>query len=175
MKKTFILKENITGRDIPEFYTKVDVTLTDTDITFEFECKNTQFFNYTEGYNTEIWRGDVCEAYLCTDGTRQNYYEIQVSHNNSNYFTLVHNPDGNFQTTFIDVNPLTTKVERVNDKDFKVMFKVPLKAINYDKEKGLLMNIFRIETEGGVQDKNLLAASPTFDETFHRPEYFIKF
>ncbi len=175
MKRTFVLKENITGKEIPEFYTKVDVTLTETDIIFEFDCKNTQYFSFCEGYNTEIWRGDVCEAYICTDGTGVNYYEIQVAHNNSNYFSLVHNPDGNYKTTFIDENPMTSKVEKSGENDYKVTFSIPLKAINYDREKGLLMNIFRIETEGGVQDKNLLSANPTLDDTFHKPEFFFKF
>ncbi len=173
-KKTFILKENITGKDIPEFYTKVDVTLTDTDIIFEFDCKNTQYFSYCEGYNTEIWRGDVCEAYICTDGTSVNYYEIQVTHNNSNYFSKVYNPDGNYQTTFIDENPMLSSVEKV-DGGYKVRFSIPLKAIGYDEKKGILMNVFRIETEGGIQDKNLLALNPTLTDTYHKPEFFIKF
>ena len=173
IKKTFILRENSTGKDFPEFHTEVTVTLTEKDITFEFEGKNTTFYSYCEGYNTELWRGDVCEAYICTDGSRENYYEIQIAPNNSNYFSSVYNPDGNFRTTFIDENPLTSSVERKGN-DIRVVFSIPLKAINYDKEKGILLNIFRIETEGVCQDKNLLALSPTLQPTLHRPEFFVK-
>ena len=172
-KRTFILKENRKGGAIPEFETKVDVTLTDTDITFEFFCKNSKFFSYCEGYNTELCRGDVCEAYICTDGSRVNYYEIQVAMNNSNFFSKVYNPDGNFKGTFIDVNPITSEVERLGN-DYRAKFSLPLKAINYDEKKGVLLNIFRIETEGGTQDKNLLALNPTLQNTYHRPEFFIE-
>ncbi len=174
MKKTFVLKENITGREIPEFYTKVDVTLTDTHLTFEFDCKNTKYYSHCEGYNTDIWYGDVCEAYICTDGTGINYYEIEVTHNNSNYVALVHNPDGNYQSTFVEENPLTSSVEKCGENDYKVKFSLPLEKINYDKEKGILLNIFRIETEGGISDKNLLSANPTLTDTFHKPGYLFK-
>ena len=173
MKKTFILKENKTGKDFPEFHTQVDVTLTETEIIFEFDCKNTKFFSYCEGYNTELWRGDVCEAYICTAGDIAHYYEIQIAPNNSNYFSKVYNPDGVFRTTLIDENPITSSVERFGD-DYKVKFSIPLEKIGYDKEKGIMLNIFRIETEGGVQDKNLLAMNPTLCPTYHRPEFFVK-
>ncbi len=175
IKKSYILKDNITGGDIPEFFTKVDVTLTDSDLIFEFDCKNTKYFSFCEGYNTEIWRGDVCEAYICTDGSRVNYYEIEVTHNNSNYFSLVHNPDGNFTSKFFEQNPLTSKVEKCGENDYKVTFSLPLTAIDYNPSKGLLMNIFRIETEGGEQDKHLLAANPTRRRTFHKPKFFFEF
>ena len=173
MKKSFILKDNRTGKDIPEFLTKVDVSITDKDIIFEFDCKNTKFYSFCEGYNSDLWRGDVCEAYICTDGSRENYFEIQIAPNNSNYCSRVYNPDGNFQTTLVDKNPITSTVEKLGD-DYKVKFSLPLDFIGYDKKKGILLNIFRIETEGGIQDKNLLALSPTLCNTYHRPEFFVK-
>ena len=36
------------------------------------------------------------------------------------------------------------------------------------------MNAFRIETEGGIPDKNLFALSPTLCNKFHHPEYFVE-
>ena len=37
MKRTYELKDNRTGNDLPEFKTTVDVTMTDTDLIFEFD------------------------------------------------------------------------------------------------------------------------------------------
>ena len=172
--KRYVLKNNRTGKEIPEFNTVVDVTLTDTHLTFDFTAKNTKFYSYCEGYNSEIWKGDVCEAYICSDGTRVNYFEIQVAPNNSVYCSKVYNPDGNFKTTFIDENPVSSSVEKDGDT-IKVKFSIPLSVINYDKEKGLLINVFRIETEGGVMDKNLIALNPTLCNTYHKPEFFVEF
>ena len=45
LKKRYELKENLTGKTIPEFKTVVDVELTETEITFEFDCKNSQFYS----------------------------------------------------------------------------------------------------------------------------------
>ena len=54
------------------------------------------------------------------------------------------------------------------------MIKCKLDYVPQDKEKGIMLNIFRIETEGGIQDKNLLAMNPTLCETYHSPEFFVK-
>ena len=172
--KRYVLKNNRTGKDFPEFNTVVDVSLTDTHLIFEFVAENTKFFSYCEGYNSEIWKGDVCEAYICSDGSRVNYFEIQVAPNGSIYCSKVYNPDGNFRTTFIEENPVESAVEKIGN-DIKVRFSIPLSVIGYDQENGLLINVFRIETEGGETDKNLLALNPTLCNTYHKPEFFVKF
>jgi len=51
---------------------------------------------------------------------------------------------------------------------------VPLDKIGYDENKGILFNAFRIETEGGIPEKNLLALNPTLCDTFHNNEYLIE-
>ena len=45
---------------------------------------------------------------------------------------------------------------------------------HYDKEKGILFNAFRIETDGGITDKHLIAWQPACANTFHKPEFFVK-
>lgn len=175
LKKSFVLKENIKGKDIPEFLTTVDVTLDDRNISLVYNCKNSQCFSAYEGYNTDIFDGDVCEVFICTSGDISTYYEIEVAPNNSVYLAGVYNPklNKNIQSTYIEENFLESSVE-INGSDYIVRLKVPLEKIGYDKEKGLLLNIFRIETEGGITDKNILAANPTRCKTFHKPKFFFK-
>ena len=175
IKKSFILKENIKGKEIPDFLTTVDVTLDDKNISFVYNCKNSQLFSACEGYNTDLFNGDVCETFICTSGDISTYYEIEVAPNNSVYLARVYNPklNKNIQSTYVEENFLDTSVQ-FNGNDYTVRLSVPLDKIGYDKEKGILLNIFRIETEGGITDKNILAANPTRCKTFHKPKYFFK-
>ncbi|MBE5738101.1 MAG: hypothetical protein E7348_06885 [Clostridiales bacterium] len=175
MKRTYELKDNRTGNDLPEFKTTVDVTMTDTDLIFEFDCKNSKFFSACDEYNGPLFDGDVCEAFISTDGTRKHYFEIEVAPNNAVFLYTIENFGvGKYETTPIPVNFVTSKVE-IQGNDYKLMFSVPLEKINYNKDIGILFNIFRIETEGGFTDKNLLAANPTKCPYFHDSSKFFEF
>ena len=175
MKRTYELRENLKGGAIPEFKTTVDVTMTDTHLIFEFDCKNSQFFSACDEYNGPLFDGDVCEAFICTDGTRRNYYEIEVAPNNVVFLNKVKNFGVNdYELTPIEENFIDSKVE-FNGNDYKLMFSVPLDKIGYNKDIGILFNIYRIETEGGITDKNLLAANPTLKPVFHDTSYFFEF
>ncbi len=174
LKKRYELKNSRTGEIIPEFKTIVDVTLTDTDIIFEFDCKNSKFYSAYDGYNADLWEGDVCEAFICTDGTRNFYYEIEVAPNNSVFLKYIENRGtGDIIENEIKENFVKSSVELM-DNDYKLKFSIPLDKIKYSNEKGILFNIFRIETEGGIQDKNLLAMNPTMCDTFHNKDYFVE-
>ena len=173
--KRYVLKENITGKEIPDFNTILDVTLTDSHLIFEFDCKNSQFYSAYDKYNAPIWEGDVCEAFICTNGNKNLYYEIEVAPNGTVFLKLMkYLGVGQIEEFEIEKNFVDSKVELCGN-DYKVKFSVPLDKIGYDKEKGILFNAFRIETEGGIQEKNLLALNPTLCDTFHNNEFFIEF
>ena len=174
MKRIYELKNNTTGEEMPEFKTIVEVTMTDTDLIFEFDCKNSKFFSASEEYNGPLYEGDVCEAFICTDGSRKFYYEIEVAPNNAVFLYKMENLGiGIIKENAIEVNFLTSNVQ-INGNDYKLTFSVPLEKIGYDKNIGILYNIFRIETEGGFTDKNLLAANPTLGPSFHDPSKFFE-
>ena len=69
-------------------------------------------------------------------------------------------------------NSLSTAVE-ITKEGYNVEIIIPFALIG--EAKPLRFNAFRIETEGGIRDKNLLAANPTLCKTFHKPESFMKF
>ena len=167
------LKENRTGAEIKEFQTTVEIKKEDNYLTFEFFCKNSKFFSADDKYNGPLYDGDVCEAFLCTSGDITRYYEIEVSPNNQVFLAKIYN-DGEYHVTFIEENFLKSEVEILNESDYRLKFSVPLDKIGYDEKVGVLGNVYRIETEGGFTDKNLLALNPTMCGTFHKPQSFIK-
>lgn len=169
------LKNSRTGEET-EFKTTVVIKMTETELSFEFFCKNSKFFSADNKYNGPIFDGDVCEAFISTDGTINNYYEIEVAPNNTLFLNKIYNPGGGAYQTFpIDEseNFVTSEVE-INGNDYRVKFSMPLEKIGYTKEKGILFNAYRIETEGGNTDLHLLAFNPTMCDTFHMSEYFVK-
>lgn len=175
MKYFFELKNNRTGEEIPEFKTTVEVTFTDKELIFDFFCKNSKFYSATDKYNGPLYDGDVCEAFICTGGDITKYYEIEVAPNNCAFLekiTNLHN-DNNVIEDPIEENFLTTEIELLGN-DYRCKFSVPLDKIGYDENVGILLNIFRIETEGGYSDKNLLAVNPTLQDGFHRPAFFFE-
>ena len=169
------LLNNRTGEKT-EFYTTVDIKLTDTELSFEFFCKNSKMYSAGDKYNDDIFDGDVCEAFVSTDGTINNYYEIEIAPNNTVFLNKIYNPGkGDFRCTPIPENEnfITSSVEILGD-DYIVKFSMPLDKIGYTKEKGILFNAYRIETEGGHTDLHLLALNPTLCDTFHMSEFFIE-
>lgn len=159
--------------DPSKIKTDVVITLDENFFTCEFFCENSQLYSFGNTYNSDIFEGDVCEVFICTDGSRKNYYEIEVAPNNCVFFAKIKNTgDGDIDVNLIEENVIVSQVE-TKDNGYNCKFSVPLNKIGYDKEKGLLFNAFRIETEGGIRDKHLLSLKPACDNTFHRPDHFI--
>lgn len=170
------LKNSRTGKEIPEFDTKVNIVLSDNELSFEFFCKNSKFFSASNEYNGPIFDGDVCEAFICTGDDPTKYYEIEVSPNNTQFVSFMKNlGPGKYDAKYIskEDNFLKSEVE-INGNDYRLKFWMPLDKIGYSKERGIKFNAYRIETEGGFTDRNLLALNPTMCDTFHVYEKFIE-
>lgn len=179
MKRSYVLKNSRTGEDMPEKLTTLDVTMTDTDLTFEFYCENSQFFSASDKYNGPLFDGDVCEAFICTDGSRKYYYEIEVAPNGALFLEkITNNLNPSYPNDIIEEPVedcfLTSEVELLNGGKYKVRFSMSLEKIGYNPDKGILFNAYRIETDGGETDKYLLAVNPTLKDFFHCPECFIE-
>ena len=173
----YVLKNSRTGENINEFYTTLEVTKTEKQLIFEFVCKNSKLYSAYNNYNDPIYIGDVCEAFICTGNDITKYFEIEVAPNN----TLFLNKMKCLAVGEVEAEPIskeecfiTSETEKLNDTDYRVKFVVPLDKINYDEKIGIKFNAYRIETEGGITDKNLLAVSPTMCDSFHKPASFIE-
>lgn len=177
----FKLKNNRTGKDIPEFETDLEITFDETHINFEFYSKNSKFFCVSDKYNAALADGgDVCEVFICIDESKTKYYEVEISPNGAEFLYLM--TYKGFDETIdepllievpIEKSFLNSKVEIVGN-DYKVNFSIPLDKVWVNRKGCVVLNAFRIETEGGIPDKNLLALNPTLCNKFHHPEFFVE-
>lgn len=179
MKRIYELKNNRTGEAIPAFATTVEVTLTDKELIFEFYSKNSKFFSACSEYNGPLFDGDVCEAFICTGADLTRYYEIEVAPNGCMFLEKIINKMNPNDPNDVIEEPiedcfLTSEVRLVSENDYTVKFSMPLEKIGYNKNQTIRFNAFRIETEGGIPDKNLFALNPTLRDKFHCPQYFIE-
>ena len=165
------LKENVTGEPTP-FTTVLNYFRVGRELHFKFTCENSKLFSAYNGYNEPIYRGDVCEVFLCTGGDLKEYYEIEVAPNGSVFFAKIVNDNG-LHTSFLE-QCLKTSVE-ITEVGYNVEIVVPCDAIEIKDDMPIMFNAFRIETEGGHENRNLLALSPTLVPFFHVPEKFVKF
>ena len=165
------LKENVTGAETP-FNTVLNYCRIGNNLHFKFECENSKLFSAYSGYNEPIYKGDVCEVFICTSGDLRDYFEIEVAPNGTVFFAKIFN-ENSLKTTFLEQS-FTAKVD-VTDVGYNVEIIIPCDAIGVKEDTPIRFNAFRIETEGGVPNKNLLALSPTLAPFFHVPEKFIPF
>ena len=89
------------------------------------------------------------------------------------FFKRIENFGDGVKNAYDMPNVIVSFVE-IDGDDYTVNFSVPLQDIGYSKEKGILFNAYRIDTDGGEMGKHLFAASPTMSGTFHKPEFFIE-
>jgi hypothetical protein len=164
------LKENLTGKQTP-FKTVLDYGVENQELYFNFCCENSQLYSAGDTDNSPIYRGDVCEVFLCVGENRNEYFEIEVAPNGVTFFALIKNKNGVLDTTFLEKNFMTFVT--VTDKGYDVEIIIPFKALGITN-RPIYFNAYRIETEGGIEDANLLALNPTGVPRFHCPEKFIE-
>ena len=165
------LKENVTGEQTP-ITTVLHYSRIGNELHFKFVCENSKLFSAYSGYNEPIYRGDVCEVFLCTSGNIKEYYEIEVAPNGAVFFAKIVNDNG-LHTSFLE-NTIKTNVE-ITEVGYNVDIVVPCDVVGVNDNVPIMFNAFRIETEGGHENRHLLALSPTLVPRFHVPESFIEF
>ncbi len=166
----YILKENILGNE-SKYLTKLNVSFTNDSIIFDFESYDSKLYNAGSIFNDPLYNGDVVEVFLCLNNDLNHYYEIEVSPNNTRWFSYITNDlNGTFSGKYL--NDLIFSSVQIIDNNYFTKIIVPFKVINYDGKSNILFNAFRIETEGGIINKNLLSVYPTLKNTFHDPYSF---
>ncbi len=167
-----ILKETERGRNAV-FKTELEYGRYDDGIYFNFDCDGSKLYSAYDEDNAELYRGDVCEVFIRVGENKRKYYEIEVAPNGKAFFSKIHYFSGRPKGTFLPITFERKVIEK--DGGYKVEIKIPYSTINLKKGENFYFNAFRIETEGGTEEKNLYALSPTFALKFHRPKAFIPF
>lgn len=169
----FYLRENDRGGETP-FTTSVEVTIDDKHISFHFECKDSKMYSASNVYNDKLYLGDVVEAFICTSNNRREYFEIEIAPNNTVFFKKIRYYPNEASVHSVPLDNWVTSSVEIKGNDYSVDFSLPLDKLGYKKENGIWINAFRIETEGGILEKNLLALNPTLRHRFHEPAFFVK-
>ena len=165
-------KDNRTGLETP-FTTSLHYGQRGSDLFFRFECENSQHFSAYSENNEPIYLGDVVEVFIGAGKNPEKYYELEVAPNGTKFFAGITNSGGELKVKLID--PKFDSEVEITDSGYKVSITLPEKIFGDTDAKNLYFNAFRIETEGGETEKNLLALSPTLSGTFHDPKTFIPF
>ncbi len=164
------LKDAVTGKETP-FTTTLSYTWRSRNLIFNFKCANSKCFSAYSEDNDPIYLGDVVELFLCTGKDPNEYYEIEVAPNGTRFFALIKNKGEKLDTTFF-APPFTADV-RMTEGGYDVTITIPESSIGYTGKEKIRFNAYRIETEGGTPEKNLLALNPTGKRAFHVPERFV--
>ena len=153
----------------PKFVTEFIHSSNQNYLIFQFKALNSSLTSFSNVYNDDIWRGDVCEVFLA-DGKVNTYYEVEVAPNETLFFGKIHfEEDGTRVLTKLDNPGVSAKVYTYEDS-YEVYLVVPKSLFKNE----IYFNAFRLETEGLEQEKNKFALFPTYCETFHKPESFQK-
>ena len=163
-----MLLKDING-GTPKFETEFKPSQTKDYLIFQFRAMNSSLTSFSNVYNDDIWKGDVCEVFLA-DGKTDTYYEVEVAPNGTLFFGKIHFENGTRILTKLENKGVSARVFQTSDDQYEVYLAVP-KAL-FTKE--IYYNAFRLETEGQEQEKNKFALFPTYCETFHKPELFQK-
>lgn len=160
-----LLRENITGEKAcykTEFKFRKGLK----NLVFKYKAYNSSFNSYSNKYNDELYRGDVCELFI-KYGKENHYYEIEVAPNGATFLADIENINGIFKGELINECFVKTSAV-IKDDYYEVTISVPKSFI---KTKKIEFNAFRIDTDGVKSDAHLFALHPTLCGSFHKSEF----
>ena len=164
------LYDNYTGEE-SGFPTTLSYRHEGQTLYFTFDCFRSKKFSAYVSDNDPLFLGDVAEVFICTGDDLSRYYEIEVAPNGAVFFAAITNDGKNVSTDFPERH---FKAEVVSlDRGYRVILEIPDAELGVTDVGKIRFNAFRIETEGGTPEKNLLALNPTLCGKFHLPEFFI--
>ncbi len=166
------LKDNITFQ-YSDFLTELDYEISDDAFIFEFFCYDSKLFSFCDNDNGELFNGDVAEVFIRTGNDENEYYEIEVAPNGRKFFAKIKRNGTDLDFAFLNTENITAEVSPYKS-GYKAIIRIPFDSVDYKKGGEAYFNAFRIETEGGIPEKNLLALYPTTTGKFHDPSVFHK-
>ena len=154
------LKNNFNG-EIAKPKTSFEIERIDGCIKATFIAYDSSLISFSDKDNDDLWRGNVVELFLDL-GDKDFYYEFEVAPNGRKFIAK----------KYIDhleyLSPSSFKSEVIRDgNNYKATMMIEAKT-----NKEILYNAFRIERK---EKSNVLEAlSPTYCDTFHVRDKFIK-
>ena len=139
---------------------------------FSFEVKDEDIISPYLTDNEDIWQGDAVEVFLSPDGDRTRYFELEVSPFGLRFWGEIMNPDG--QTPRLKKLPPVFDAEvRRTEEGYHVRISLAYRALGAAAPDEMTFNAFRLDKMADGRQL-LYALSPTFSDSFHRPQYFVR-
>ena len=139
---------------------------------FSFEVKDEDIISPYLTDNEDIWQGDAVEVFLSPDGDRTHYFELEVSPFGLRFWGEIMNPDG--QTPRLKKLPPVFDAEvRRTEEGYHVRISLAYRALGAAAPDEMTFNAFRLDKMADGRQL-LYALSPTFSDSFHRPQYFVR-
>lgn len=165
------LKDSRTGEETL-FKTKLEYFREEDKLIFKFDCENSMLFSAYDKFNEPIYEGDVVEVFVCVGGDRRKYYEFELAPNGTAFFAQITNDVNGLNEKMLPKAFETKVITRENGYYAEII--IPNEAVGASNFSEIVFNAYRIETEGGIPEKNLLALNPTLCGTFHMPQFFVE-
>ena len=167
---TAFLRENTTG--IENDGCLFSCNLGKEAIDFCFEVKDEDLISPFSKDNEDIWQGDAVEVFLSPHGDRTRYFELQVSPFGVRFWGEVINRDG--KTPQLKKLPpmFQARAERTGE-GYTVHIELPYGELGAVLPENMAFNAFRLDKKADGRQL-LYALSPTFSDSFHRPQYFVR-
>lgn len=170
----YLLKNNRNG-EVAVYKTAVEITQNKDYIYFTFRAEHGGNYCPFSNYNDIHSCGDAVEIILGADETRKVYYELEVSPDNVKMLAQMTveelDEDGaaKLKIDFVDEKDcfFTSETQRTKD-GYVVRIAIDKAKLNMPVDK-IYFNAYRLETDGGQQEKHLFALNPTMCGKFHVP------
>lgn len=167
---TCLLSENTTGASNEEC--RFSCEFRKYAAHFSFEVKDEGIISPYLTDNEDIWQGDAVEVFLSPDGDRTHYFELEVSPFGLRFWGEIMNPDG--QTPHLKKLPPVFDAEvRRTKEGYHVRISLAYRALGAAAPDEMTFNAFRLDKMADGRQL-LYALSPTFSDSFHRPQYFVR-
>ena len=139
---------------------------------FSFEVKDEDIISPYLTDNEDIWQGDAVEVFLSPDGDLTRYFELEVSPFGVRFFGEIVNSDG--KTPRLKKLPpmFEARAERT-EEGYNVHIELPYGELGAVLPEKMAFNAFRLDKKADGRQL-LYALSPTFCNSFHRPQYFVR-
>ena len=139
---------------------------------FSFEVKDEDIISPYLTDNEDIWQGDAVEVFLSPDGDRTRYFELEVSPFGVRFWGEVINRDGK-TPRLKKLPPMFEASAERTDEGYNVHIELPYWELGAVLPEKMAFNAFRLDKKADGRQL-LYALSPTFCNSFHRPQYFVR-
>lgn len=139
---------------------------------FSFEVKDEDVISSYLTDNEDIWQGDAVEVFLSPDGDRTRYFELEVSPFGVRFWGEVINRDGK-TPRLKKLPPMFEASAERTEEGYVVQIELPYGELGAVLPEKMAFNAVRLDKKADGRQL-LYALSPTFCNSFHCPQYFVR-